>query len=82
LIAERLQAYLRLNGVFRQPNPEYALSLLRQKLLAILNDLSSQIVKENRRRQELVDSPQEYARVSNTCNGQLIEAAQKFYQGR
>lgn len=82
LIAERLQAYLRLNGVFRQPNPEYAVSLLRQKLMAILNDLSSQIATENHRRQELVDSPQEYARVSNTCNGQLIEAAQKFYQGK
>jgi len=81
LITKKLQDYLRLNGVFREPNPDYAVSLLNQKLNAILHDMADQIVTENSRRQQLVDSPEEYRRVSATCNGQLIDAATQYYRG-
>jgi hypothetical protein len=81
LIETRLRDYLRFNGVFREPNPQYAVDLLNQKLKTILDTMSQQITNENRQRQELVDSPEEYRRVSATCNGQLTHAAQQFYRG-
>lgn len=82
LITKKLQDYLRLNGVFREQNSDYAIELLNKKLKAILDDVSAQISVENQRRQQLVDSPQEYRRVSATCNGQLNQAASQFYRGK
>jgi len=77
-IAERLQAYLKLNGVFREENSDYAVSLLNQKLQAILDELATQMIGENRRRQQLIDSPAEYRRISTACNGQLTQTATQF----
>jgi hypothetical protein len=79
-IAQKLQDYLRMNGVFKEANPDYATSLLNQKLKAILDDMSMRIFTENQRRQQLVDSPEEYRRVGATCNGQLVQAAQQYYK--
>ncbi len=58
-IAERLQAYLKLNGTFREEDPDYAAKILNQKLQAILDDMAGEMVAENQRRQRLVDSPEE-----------------------
>lgn len=79
-IAQKLQDYLRVNGVFKEANADYASQLLNEKLKAILFDMSNQIFTENQKRQQLVDSPEEYRRVSAACNGQLTQAAQQYYR--
>ena len=78
IIEEKLQAYLKLNGVFREENMDYAADLLQKKIRIILNEIALQITTENIRRQELVDSPEEYRRVSATCNGELRQTATQY----
>ncbi|HEU0117572.1 MAG TPA: hypothetical protein VFR09_02965 [Alphaproteobacteria bacterium] len=80
IIQEKLEAYLKLNGVFREQNADYAAKLLQDKLQVIVNDVSSEMMNENQREQQLVDSPEEYRRVSATCNGQLTMTATQYYR--
>lgn len=77
-IQDRLASYLKLNGVFRQTNPDYASKLLDEKLNGILNDTAQQIVSENENRQHQVDTPEEYRRISYSCNGQLANISTQF----
>lgn len=78
IIENKLKDYLKFNSVFREPNPDYAISLAHDKLYEILNATAEDFYSENGRRQHLVDTPQEYRRISATCNGQLWSIAQKF----
>jgi len=71
LIQQRLSEYLKLYGMFRVQNPSYAEMLLRSKANAILSDMSQKILEENRRRQRLVDTPEEYARNNTVCGGRI-----------
>ena len=80
IIEGRLKDYLRLNGVFREQNLDYAVSLLREKLQEILNGLGQQMTDENRARQHQVDSPAEYRRLTVSCNGQLAGVVGNFWK--
>jgi hypothetical protein len=80
LIKEKLAAFLKANGVFREQDPDYALSLLKEKLQSIINEMGAQMTEDNVRRQQLVDSPEEYRRVSASCNGQLSVISQHYMQ--
>jgi hypothetical protein len=77
LIQKRLAEYLSLYGMFRMQTPEYANTLLREKANAILNDMSNRMLEENRRRQQLVDSPEEYARNNTVCGGRINEIVRR-----
>ncbi len=79
MIEGRMKDYLRLNGVFREENPDYAVSVLREKLQEILNGLGKQMTEDNRNRQRQVDSPEEYRRLTAACNGQLANVAMHFW---
>jgi len=81
-IEGELKDYLRLNGVFKELHPDYALSLLQDRLQVILNGIIADMMTENQRRQQMVDSRAEYARVSASCNGQLRGIAARFIQGQ
>ena len=82
VIQTKIQAYLKTNGVFREENPDYALSLVREKLKTILTETASAMVAENQRRQQGVDSPAEYARISASCNGQLRAFGMQYLRGK
>jgi hypothetical protein len=79
MIEARLRDYMRLNGVFRTRNAKYAEATMQAKLQAITDDMIAQMQNENIARQRQVDSPQEYARLSHVCNGQLSQIAD-FYR--
>lgn len=79
-IEQQLQAFLKLNSVFRQTNAEYAASLVRQKLQEILDQTSDEIFAENRRRQKEVDSHEEYMHITNSCNGELKQISLQYLQ--
>jgi hypothetical protein len=82
ILEKKLKDYLRLNGVFKEENPEYAENLLHQHLQSILSDISSQISLENQRRQRDVDNPQEYAKVGGSCQGELRTIGMQYLRGR
>lgn len=71
IIQEKLRAYLKLNGVFREQNSDYAVKLLKEKLQAIVDELGGEMMADNRRRQQQVDSAQEYQRITLSCNGEI-----------
>jgi len=79
IIEGRLKDYLRIHGVFREENSDYAVSLLREKLQEILNGLGQQMTEDNRRRQHLIDSTEEYVRLTASCNRQLAVVAANFW---
>lgn len=78
VITAKIKDYLRTSGVFREQNVSYALSLVRDKLQAILNEISGEVFAENSRRQQDVDNPGEYRRIAMSCNGQLAVVAMRF----
>jgi hypothetical protein len=80
LIEEKLRSYLKLYGVFRVENVDYAKSLLHDRLGAITGDLVAQMQSENVELQRQVDSPEEYARLGRVCNGELAAIAGEFRQ--
>jgi hypothetical protein len=77
-LADRIKDFLRLNGVFREENPDYAISEVKEKLQAIVDEIAKDVFTENARRQHEVDNPDEYRRVGESCQGQLSEAATEY----
>jgi hypothetical protein len=77
-IETRLKDYMRMNGIFRTENADYAEKIMNEKLKSIINDVVYDMDSENAERQRQVDSPQEYARLSSVCNGQLSHIADQF----
>ena len=75
IIRQKFAEYLKNNGMFREEDSDYAMSLLKDKLNDILSDLGGQMLVENEKRQKDVDSPEEYNRISASCNGQLTDIA-------
>ena len=78
LIEERFKAYLKLNGVSRVQNPDYAKQLITERLKSIMDEVVDQMIAENMRRQREVDSTDEYARLSRVCNGELSSIADRY----
>ncbi len=69
--AERLREYLIDHGSFRTNEPELMIAALHDNMQAILNEAATAMNEEDRRRQQQIDSPAEYRRVSASCGGQL-----------
>lgn len=82
VIRDRLIKYLKLYGMFIVPNQAYADKLLREKVTQVVNEVSKEMMEENRRRQKLIDSPQEYARNNTICNGQISRVVQAHVRRR
>lgn len=74
-IEAELGDYVRQNGNFQETNADYALKLLHEKLQDIIESIMKDMTAENQERQQAVDTPAEYARISAACNGQLRFAA-------
>ncbi|MGE4351838.1 MAG: hypothetical protein AB7E52_06585 [Bdellovibrionales bacterium] len=77
-IQQRLQSYLKINGRFVVPNKAYAEKTLRERLTAIIQEVSKEMLEENKRRQRLIDSPQEYAKNNTACGGVIARTALHF----
>lgn len=71
IVSDRLREHLKFNGVIRQENPDYAVEVLRDKLRDIVEKTMQEMDRDNAARQEAIDSPEEYARIGNVCDGQL-----------
>jgi hypothetical protein len=78
MIEHDFHNYLRLNGMFREQNPQYAFDLVQQKLKGMLGELSDKMGEENAERQQEVDSKEEYRRVSLSCGGELQGVVRQF----
>lgn len=78
IVSERLREHLKFNGVIRQENPEYAVTVLREKLREIVEKTMLEMDAENVARQSAVDSREEYLRIGNACGGQLQNILGQF----
>lgn len=81
-IKARLDAFLKINGMFIVANPDYADKLLRERVSKITEEVIQEMTQENRRRQKLIDSPQEYAKNNTACQGAVARIADKFRRTR
>lgn len=70
-IQARLREYLKTNGVYSGTDAQYAQELMQEKIRFVLMETSKQITTENRRRQSLVDTPEEYAKNIRACDGYI-----------
>ncbi len=77
-IKSEISAYLKQNGVFREPNFDYAAKLIQEKLQSITNNIMNEMTAENQQRQLDIDTVAEYDRISASCGGQLRGIASKF----
>ncbi|MDD5586731.1 MAG: hypothetical protein PHY92_07240 [Alphaproteobacteria bacterium] len=82
IIQERLSSYFRLYGRLIAPNAEFAETLVREKATAILQEMTLKMLEENRRRQRLVDTPEEYARNNVVCNGRINALVHQYNVSR
>lgn len=78
IIEERLTSYLKANGAFPTTSADAAEQSLRKNLTSVMGALLADMEHENTRWQMLVDSPEEYHRVSAACDGQLAQIAKQF----
>ncbi len=82
LIEERLKDYFRLYGTFQVEQPNFADSLINEKVKAVFSEMAQKMLLENQRRQKLVDSPEEYAKNNTACNGNVAKIARQFVMNR
>lgn len=68
---QRLDDYLTTYGAFAGEKNDGKLAAMQDDLQEKLNMWSREMLEENVARQKEVDSPAEYTRLSNVCNGQL-----------
>lgn len=78
LIQSTLQDYLNKFGVICTPDITQTKQQIDQAFNTMLAEWNEQINTENRRRQQLVDSPEEYKRITDSCGGQLQDVARRF----
>ena len=75
IIEARIKEYVQANGVFREQTADYAMERLNRDLNGIISGLVGQMSEENQRRQELVDTQEEYTRITNSCNGEIASVS-------
>src|ERR1700733_608716 len=78
LIEERFKSYLNLNGVIEVEHAAYAEQIIKDKLKSIMDEMTGQMEEENIRRQREVDSVEEYTRLSQVCEGELTNIANRY----
>ncbi len=79
---EKISAYMKLYGVRRVADPKYAEKLLKDDVAKILNEMSSSMSEENRRRQRLIDTPEEYAKNSTACGGAISREMERYVRAK
>ena len=82
LIQSTLEDYLNRFGVICTNDPDQTKQELDTHFQTMLNQWNEQIATENHRRQQLVDSTEEYQRITNSCNGEVKDIARQFMASR
>lgn len=82
LLKKKIEDYLRINGLMVMPNPSYAEKILKERVLEIIKKSQSEMDTENRRRQKLIDSPEEYAKANSACNGTIAKQVRDYINYR
>lgn len=75
VIQQEVAEYLKMNGVFQGVSAEYAKATINEKAGALINSILTNMSAENHRRQQQVDTEEEYKRLTYTCNAQLAHIA-------
>ena len=78
LIQQKLNEYLRLNGLIQERNYGYAMTVLHDNMKKILNQILQGMSEEENNRQQQIDTQAEFQRMAQTCNGQLSQIARQF----
>jgi hypothetical protein len=81
LVQARLEAELASNADARQPTAEAAIAFQRNMLNATLIDVGNQLSDETTALQQDVDSPEEYHRLLNVCDGELADLVRSTRNG-
>lgn len=79
-ISSELNEFLKSNGASQDPNVDQSMNGIKAKLQSIVEGLFKEMEQDNQARQQEVDTPEEYARISSSCNGELRDIAQEFRQ--
>jgi hypothetical protein len=80
LIQQKLQEYLKLNGMLQEGNYGYAMTLLHDNMKAFVDQTLHEMSQQEQERQQLVDTDGEFLQMSRSCNGQLGRIAAQFRQ--
>jgi hypothetical protein len=78
VVKQRLKDYLAENGAMQNRDYMEAVTWLRDNVQLIAQDVSAELFQENLRLQRDIDTVDEYARVGNSCNGQLHQVLQSL----
>jgi hypothetical protein len=78
VLQQNLKEYLAENGAQQNKDYAQAVTWLRDNVEAIAEDVMVKITEENTRLQSNIDTPEEYARIGESCNGQLHDVVRKF----
>jgi hypothetical protein len=76
-LRNRVEAELRTIGILRGNSVEHASSQLQTLVQARLQPIFAEFIAERERRQALVDSADEYERISKSCKGQAQDILRK-----
>ena len=79
-IKASVKNYIQSRGVFREQTAEYAESVLNQDLNNLIHTELAAMAAENSRRQMLVDSHDEYLRITNSCNGEIARVSLQYLE--
>lgn len=77
-ITEELNTYLAANGVSHEADVEHAMGVIKSQLHETVEHILEDISRENELRQQEIDNPVEYARITTSCNGQLGQIAAAY----
>lgn len=78
IIQNQVGGYLKLNGLFREPNYDYAIGLVHDKVKDILGHISEDFNRDNAMLHTQWDT-QEEARMNLSCHGELITIIQDHH---
>jgi len=71
LIQQKLHDYLRLYGMIRERNHEYALKVINDNVKGQVSELLRAVDQEDEQRQEQIDSKNEFIDLTRVCGEQL-----------
>lgn len=74
----RLTQFMQQYGATRVASAAHAEQQLQRNINVILQEISTEMLAENQRRQQIIDSPQEYARNDTACNGAINAVSRRF----
>jgi hypothetical protein len=78
VIQQVIERAIRDIGTVNANSPEEAQQELQRRIAPIIDRETQNLMQERTRRQALVDTPQEYERVSKSCNGEAQPILRRF----